>query len=57
MTRGGAAAARVAHNHEVTGSSPVPATKEEVSSSDEAFSFGVTIAPLFEVDRVMPSCG
>ena len=27
LTRGGAAAARVAHNHEVTGSSPVPATK------------------------------
>lgn len=27
MTRDGAAAARVAHNHEVAGSSPVPATK------------------------------
>ena len=27
ITRGGAAAARVAHNHEVTGSSPVPGTK------------------------------
>ena len=27
MTRGGAAAARMAHNHEVAGSSPAPATK------------------------------
>ncbi len=27
MTRGGAVAARVAHNHEVAGSSPAPATK------------------------------
>jgi hypothetical protein len=26
-SRGGAAAARVAHNHEVAGSSPAPATK------------------------------
>ena len=31
MTRGGAAAARVAHNHEVAGSSPAPATKEKGS--------------------------
>lgn len=30
-TRGGAAAARLAHNQEVTGSSPVPATKNKVS--------------------------
>ena len=29
MTRDGAAAARVAHNHEVPGSSPGPATKEK----------------------------
>jgi hypothetical protein len=28
MTRGGAAAARMAHNHEVRGSSPLPATKK-----------------------------
>lgn len=28
MTRGGAEAARVAHNHEVAGSSPAPATKK-----------------------------
>ncbi len=27
MMRGGAAAARVAHNHKVAGSSPAPATK------------------------------
>lgn len=31
MTRGGAEAARVAHNHEVAGSSPAPATKEKYS--------------------------
>jgi hypothetical protein len=31
MTRDGAAAARVAHNHEVPGSSPGPATKEKHS--------------------------
>lgn len=30
MTRGGAAAARVAHNHEVAGSSPAPATMFEL---------------------------
>ena len=30
MTRGGAAAARVAHNHEVAGSSPAPATTTRV---------------------------
>ena len=28
ISRGGAAAARVAHNHEVAGSSPAPATKK-----------------------------
>ena len=38
MTRGGAAAARVAHNHEVPGSSPGPATKEKVSANAGAFS-------------------
>ena len=27
ISRGGAAAARVAHNHKVAGSSPAPATK------------------------------
>ena len=27
ISRGGAAAARMAHNHEVAGSSPAPATK------------------------------
>jgi hypothetical protein len=32
MTRGGAAAARVAHNHEVAGSSPAPATKKTITS-------------------------
>jgi hypothetical protein len=30
MTRGGAVAARVAHNHKVVGSSPAPATKKRV---------------------------
>jgi hypothetical protein len=37
MTRGGAAAARVAHNHEVAGSSPAPATKIRLSSKDGSF--------------------
>ena len=31
-------AARVAHNHEVLGSSPSPATKEKALSQDRAFS-------------------
>lgn len=37
MTRGGAAAARVAHNHKVAGSSPAPATKKKVSSEGWGF--------------------
>ena len=37
MTRDGAAAARVAHNHEVPGSSPGPATKKTVSQKCGAF--------------------
>ena len=31
MARDGAAAARVAHNHEVPGSSPGPATNKKIS--------------------------
>ena len=38
-TRGGAEAARVAHNHKVAGSSPAPATKKNDSSSDGSFFF------------------
>ena len=30
LSRGGAVAARVAHNHEVRGSSPLPATMQEL---------------------------
>lgn len=30
VSRGGAAAARMAHNHEVRGSSPLPATKSSI---------------------------
>lgn len=37
MTRDGAAAARVAHNHEVPGSSPGPATKSNFKTSSEVF--------------------
>lgn|GEM_PF-615471 len=37
--RGGAAAARVAHNHEVTGSSPVPATKSGSEGASASFCF------------------
>ena len=37
MTRGGAAAARVAHNHKVRGSSPLPATKKKDLSKDRSF--------------------
>lgn len=33
VLRGGAAAARVAHNHQVTGSSPVPATRSHTRSA------------------------
>lgn len=36
-TRDGAAAARVAHNHEVPGSSPGPATMKNDSSFDGSF--------------------
>ena len=32
ISRGGAAAARVAHNHKVAGSSPAPATKSIFTS-------------------------
>jgi drug/metabolite transporter (DMT)-like permease len=35
-TRGGAVAARVAHNHEVAGSSPVPATMARICGVKEA---------------------
>ena len=38
MTRDGAAAARVAHNHEVPGSSPGPATKEKHPTKVGCFS-------------------
>ncbi len=37
ISRGGAVAARVAHNHEVAGSSPAPATKINDSSKDGSF--------------------
>lgn len=37
--RGGAAAARVAHNHEVAGSSPAPATKTRARRKS-GFCFG-----------------
>jgi hypothetical protein len=37
LTRGGAVAARVAHNHEVRGSSPLPATMKNDSSKDGSF--------------------
>lgn len=40
MTRDGAVAARLAHNQEVPGSSPGPATRERVPSLDGAFSLG-----------------
>lgn len=46
MTRGGAAAARVAHNHEVAGSSPAPATslklQMEIRHMASLFSFAVS---------------
>ena len=38
ISRGGAVAARVAHNHEVPGSSPGPATKENDSPIGGSFS-------------------
>lgn len=39
LSRGGAAAARVAHNHKVAGSSPAPATKKNTSALTGAFFF------------------
>ena len=49
MTRDGAAAARVAHNHEVPGSSPGPATKEKHSHVVGVFLF---IASLYKLVQV-----
>ncbi len=37
LSRDGAAAARVAHNHEVPGSSPGPATKKDFSGPGRSF--------------------
>ncbi len=39
ITRGRAAAARVAHNHKVGGSSPPPATKKNTSPAGGVFFF------------------
>lgn len=39
ISRGGAAAARVAHNHEVAGSSPAPATISTLTSKQRSFLF------------------
>lgn len=39
VSRGGAVAARVAHNHEVPGSSPGPATKKRGLLLGSPFSF------------------
>lgn len=44
MTRDGAVAARVAHNHEVAGSSPAPATMKRTSACLGSFSCIVTEA-------------
>ena len=43
--RGGAAAARVAHNHEVAGSSPAPATISSLNlvNLTESFSFQIIL--------------
>jgi hypothetical protein len=46
MTRDGAAAARMAHNHEVPGSSPGPATKKKAPPKGEVF-FLVLAKPRF----------
>ena len=37
ISRGGAAAARVAHNHKVAGSSPAPATKRFFEDASASF--------------------
>ena len=39
LLRGRAAAARVAHNHKVAGSSPAPATKKSARPCDGYFSW------------------
>ncbi len=41
MTRDGAVAARVAHNHEVVGSSPTPATKKSARPFGRVFFLAV----------------
>ena len=50
-TRDGAAAARVAHNHEVPGSSPGPATKKTVSTFVGTFFFAVAKIRLWDLAR------
>lgn len=41
VSRGGAAwSARLAHNQQVAGSNPAPATKKGVSDSERSFLFG-----------------
>ena len=42
-TRGGAVAARRAHNPKVTGSSPVPATEAETQAIGPAFLHSLTV--------------
>jgi hypothetical protein len=44
MTRGGAVAARVAHNHKVVGSSPAPATISTLTSGNRGLFFSPAIA-------------
>jgi hypothetical protein len=46
LTRGGAVAARVAHNHEVRGSSPLPATTINTSPSGGVFIMGLEQDPV-----------
>ncbi len=42
-SRDGAAAARMAHNHEVPGSSPGPATKLDLEGTSVPFCFAVNL--------------
>gem|GEM_PF-5470405 len=55
-TRGGAVAARVAHNHEVPGSSPGPATKKKVSACLGLFSWSLVSTELDSPEVLRHEC-
>ncbi len=56
-TRGGAAAARMAHNHEVAGSSPAPATKKNARPCVGLFSWLFWQDAVLRLAQALLGCG